>query len=68
MRAIKQAEKDLFHQLIAAAPPNLALVSTECQGVETACICYVQPEGDGYQLIPLAVLVNEGIFALLTAP
>lgn len=68
MRAINQAEKDLFTRLISSEHSNLALVSTECQGIETACICYVQPAEDGFCLIPLAVLVNEAIFDLLTNP
>lgn len=68
MRAINQAEKALFTMLTASGNANLALMSTECQGVETACICYVQPNGDEFEIIPLAVLVNDGIFAMLTAP
>lgn len=68
MRAINQTEKDLFNRLISSGNANLALVSTECQGVETACICYVQPNWDEVEMIPLAVLVNEEIFAMLTAP
>jgi hypothetical protein len=68
MRALTQAERDLFEQLLSGAAANLALVSTECNGIETACISRVETDGESYWIIPLAVLVNEEIFAMLKAP
>jgi hypothetical protein len=65
MRALNQAERDLFDLIVSGQRSNLALVSTECNGVETACISWVARDGEEYQIVPLAVLVNSEIFAML---
>lgn len=38
MRALNQAEKALFELIYPQAQGNLALVSTEFNGIETGCI------------------------------
>lgn len=68
MRSLNQAERDLFDLIISGGHPNLALVSTECNGVETGCISWVEKDGADYRIVPLAVLVNDEILALLKAP
>lgn len=68
MRALNQAERDLFDLIISMRHQHLVLVSTECNGIETGCISYLKKKGKTYQIIPLAVLVNEEILALLMAP
>lgn len=69
MRSLNQTERDLFDLIISGGHPNLALVSTECNGVETGCISWVEKDGEEYLIRPLAVLVNDEIFAtMLKAP
>jgi hypothetical protein len=68
MRALHPAERDLFDLIISGGHQHLVLVSTECNGVETGCISWVKKEGEAYQIIPLAVLVNDEIFAMLEQP
>jgi hypothetical protein len=68
MRALNQAERDLFNRIVRGGYSNLALVSTECNGVETGSICQVETDGQKYRLFPLAVLVNDDVFRLLKAP
>jgi hypothetical protein len=68
MRALNQSEKALFDFICSGLPANVALVSTACNGVETACLCWVERVGEEYQMIPWAVLVNDEIFAMLKAP
>lgn len=68
MRALNQAERDLFDLIISIRHQHLVLVNTEYNGIETACISWIKKKGKAYQLIPLAVLVNDEILALLKAP
>ena len=68
MRALNQAECDLFTLIVPGRHPHLALMSTECNGVETGCISWVEKDGEDYRIIPLAVLVNDEIFAMLEKP
>lgn len=68
MRAITSQEVDLFNWISQQAD-NLALVSTELNGVETACISCITRQGKEHYLIqPLAVLVNDGIMPMLKEP
>jgi hypothetical protein len=68
MRALNQAERELFGLIISGGHQHLALVSTECNGVETGCISWVKKDGKEYQITPLAVLVNDQLFAMLEKP
>lgn len=68
MRAINQEEKRLFDCLRQPNGERLALVSTELNGVETACISWVEEGGENYTIQPLAVLVNDAIFQMLKDP
>jgi hypothetical protein len=68
MRAINQHEKQLFDCIRQPNGDHLALVSTELNGIETACISWIEPDGKDYAIQPLAVLVNDDLFPLLKNP
>jgi len=69
-RAITQEEKDNFRALTSGEYTNFGLVNTTLNGVETAVIVAINEEtGDGeIRMDPLAILINEQIFEMLTDP
>lgn len=67
MRAINTEETEIFNYISQQAD-QLALVSTELNGVETACISYITRQGKDYFIQPLVVLINEGIMPMLKEP
>lgn len=68
MRAVSNSEKVLFDALTSGRLGNLAVVSSELDGIETAVIVAVDRDGSEYVMSPLAVLVNDEISAKLANP
>ena len=68
MRAINDDEKRLFACIRQFNGQYLGLVSTELQGIETACICWIEQQETKVAIQPLAILVNDEIFPMLTEP
>lgn len=69
MRAINREEKRIFN-LMRLRIKNMALVSTELDGIETAVICDVGLDEATKEILmfPKAVLVNDEILKKLKQP
>lgn len=67
MRALTEEEKNTFDLITGADCPQLALISTELDGIETSCISLVSQDGQEFMIQPLAVIVNNEIFSKLKA-
>lgn len=63
------SEEREFAQILTHNADSLALVRTALDGRPAAVLCAVwEMEDGGVQMLPMAVLVDEGLMARLTDP
>lgn len=65
---VKKESVKVFENLGLNAFSNLAVVSTAIDGVSCDAIASINTDGGGYIITPLAIIVNEEVFARLSNP
>lgn len=68
VEALTQQQKDTF-EFIKDNPDHLALVATALDGKPGAAIAFITQDEDGaFEVRPIALLIDDALFARLTDP
>lgn len=67
-RPLTNSERSVFNDITSGDYDNLALIRTQLDGRDVAAIAAVMSDGGEYQVLPVAILVNDELFARMTAP
>jgi hypothetical protein len=62
---LTERERKIFEYLLGGGE-NLAITYMKFNGEQTSCIAFLNQDEDGaYEIVPLAILVDEAVFSRL---
>jgi hypothetical protein len=62
---LTERERKIFEYLVGGGE-NLAITHMKFNGEQTTCIAFLDQDEDGaYEIVPLAILVDEAVFSRL---